>query len=84
MKMNVFVLTVCENDFNDVSAFSTEEKAINAIITDIKDRNHFGENEQSDEMVMELIEEMKEAIDSDGFWVDDEYVTYAIDKCELN
>lgn len=81
--MNVFVLTVCENDFENVSAFSTEEKAINAIITDIKDRNNFGENEQTDEMVMEIIEEMKCDIDKYGCWVNEEDVMYAIDECEL-
>ena len=83
MIMEVFVLTVRENDFDDTSCYTTEEKAINAIITDIKERNNFGDNDQTDEMIMEIIEEMESDMEEYGCWTDDEDVMYAIDKCEL-
>ena len=79
--MEVFVLTVNENDFNDVSCYDTEEKAINAIITDIKDRNLYEEN--TDE-TMVIIEEMKFDIKNYGYWKDEENVRYDIIKCKVN
>jgi hypothetical protein len=79
--MEVFVLTVNENDFNDVSCYDTEEKAINAIITDIKDRNLYEEN--TDE-TMVIIEEMKFDIKNYGYWEDEENVRYDIIKCKVN
>jgi len=79
--MEVFVLTVNENDFNDVSCYDTEEKAINAIITDIKDRNLYEEN--TDE-TMVIIEEMKFDIENYGYWKDEEDVRYDIIKCKVN
>lgn len=81
--MDVFVLTICENDFGNTSCYTTEEKAINAIITDIKDRNNFGDNDQTDKNTMEIIEEMKSDIEKYGWWTDDGDVVYIFDKCEL-
>ena len=79
--MEVFVLTVNENNFNDVSCYDTEEKAINAIITDIKDRKLYEEN--TDE-TMVIIEEMKFDIKNYGYWEDEENVRYDIIKCKVN
>jgi len=79
--MEVFVLTVNENDFNDVSCYDTKEKAINAIITDIKDRNLYEENTDD---TMAIIEEMKFDIENYGYWKDEEDVRYDIIKCKVN
>lgn len=78
--MEVYVLVVTEHDFNDVSCYCNETKAIEAIVTDMKDRNN---SYDEDNAMTSRINEMKADIEEYGYWEDGE-TRYDIHKCKVN
>lgn len=84
--MEVYVLTVLDNvnDIHSVTVYDNYNKAINEIENDLKDRNHFNEDNPyiSETDLNEIIELMKEDIDKQGMWSDDT-VYYIVDRREV-
>lgn len=82
--MKVYVLTVTEDDFQDVSVFKSKKSLIKNVKADLADRYHFDTDEPyitKEELEAKQAEAEKSLLE-DECWEDDG-TTYRMDAAEL-
>jgi len=84
--MKIWVLLVEDADGNDCYLYKTYEGALNCVMGDIEDRNHFDTDEPyiTREELAQKQQEARDEIEELGYWQDDDGTNYWIQEKELN